>query len=372
MRQDFTLYKRGKIWYGQIPDEEKKEKRIRFSTGKTSKAEAIKYCQQRFEAYKGRRDTFEGMSATWWTDLCPYRRECLRNGKVIGDSYVKAARVTLRNYILPVFGKYRINEITVGMIEDWKFDLVESKGLSRKTANTYLSILSTMFDYWWRRGELQENPCKRVKRMRNDSKERGTLTPEEAYDLLTHPERWNNPTCYLANLLAACTGMRAGEIQALRAIDFTETKIIVRHNWLERSHTLKETKTGIVREIPIDPKLRLVLLTGKLPMDFIFSDGEYPISKSCLLRGLKWALKKSGVSFDEQKERGICFHSWRHYLNSRMRVAGIPDVITREITGHTTTEMTERYTHISAEDSIGLLSIQSSFMPQRPDNELFG
>ena len=371
MRQDFTLYKRGRVWYGQVPDERNPEKRIRFSTGKTNKAEAIRFCQERFESIKGRGGTFLVYSEKWFTKDCPYLRETLRNGGSIGQSYMDQARSTLENHILPAFGRYRITEITAGMIEDWKYGLVELKGLSKKSANTYLSVLRTMFDFWWRRGELKENPCDRVKWMKTDRGHRGMLTPEEAYNVLTHPEYWGNPIAYLANLLAACTGMRAGEIQALRAMDFTETKIIVSHSWLERYGTLKDTKTGIVREIPIDPKLRAVLLTGKSPGDFIFTMKDRPIYKSCMLQNLKRALNRMGLTYEEQDERGICFHSWRHYLNSRMRVQGIPDVITREITGHTTEEMTDRYTHITAEDSVGLLEIQSVFMPKSPTNAVF-
>jgi integrase len=210
--------------------------------------------------------------------------------------------------------------------------------------------------------------------MKVNSAPRGILTPEEAREVLMKPGLWNNPTAFLANLLAACTGMRAGEIQALRAMDFTETSIIVEHSWVERYQKLKCTKTGIVREIPIHPMLRGVLLSGKLPTDFIFTmEGrDRPIYRSCLLDNLRRALERSGISRQEQKERNICFHSWRHYLNTRMRVAGIPDVVTRQVTGHTTEEMTERYTHISADDAIGVLALQSALMPKRPADESDG
>ncbi|HAN42824.1 MAG TPA: hypothetical protein DCP98_05290 [Sphaerochaeta sp.] len=373
MRQEFTMYKRNGIYYGSVYDE-KTQKRQRFSTGCKNKTEAFNYCMAKVEEYKSRSSSFKVLSTKWWTPECPYLKETRRNGGDIGDSYIDTARRTLEIYMLPVFGRYRISDITPGMIEDWKYSLVEEHGLSNKSANTYLTVLRTMFDYWWRRGDIKENPCDKVIWMKVNSAPRGILSPEEAREVLMKPGLWNNPTAFLANLLAACTGMRAGEIQALRAMDFTETSIVVEHSWVERYQKLKCTKTGIVREIPIHPMLRGVLLSGKLPTDFIFTmEGrDRPIYRSCLLDNLRRALERAGISRQEQKERNICFHSWRHYLNTRMRVAGIPDVVTRQVTGHTTEEMTERYTHISADDAIGVLALQSALMPKRPADESDG
>ena len=50
---------------------------------------------------------------------------------------------------------------------------------------------------------------------------REILTPELAMALFREP--WRNETSKLANLLAMCTGLRAGEIQALRKKTLGET-----------------------------------------------------------------------------------------------------------------------------------------------------
>ncbi len=371
MRQDFTLYKRGKIWYGSVPAYDFSEKRIRFSTKCTTRVEAFRFCQEKIAAKTVKGMRFREAAATWWGPECPYTRESLRNGKELGRNYLDTARSVLDRYLMPAFGPYRVSEITVGMIEDWKFSLVEDRKLSRKSVNNYLTILSVMFDYWWRRGEIPENPCKKVRRMRKETNPRGVLTMEEAHKVLTLPALWDNPVAYLANVLAASTGMRVGEIQALRACDILPDKIVVRHSWVERYRILKATKTGIVREIPIDGRLRAALLSGKEGEDFIFTGlGDRPLYASCIRNNLRRALDRAGVSLEQQRERNICFHSWRHWLNSRLRAEGVPDVVTREITGHVTEEMTEHYTHITAEDSVGLLSIQARFMPRSPVEDL--
>ena len=69
-----------------------------------------------------------------------------------------------------------------------------------------------------------------------------------------------------------------------------------------------------------------------------------------MIDSLYRALERMGISKQERKERNICFHSWRHFFNTSMRAGNISDAKTQAITGHSTLEMTERYTHFTHED----------------------
>ena len=61
---------------------------------------------------------------------------------------------------------------------------------------------------------------------------------------------------------------------------------------------------------------------------------------------LQKMLLKIGLSKSEQESRKIDFHSWRHFSNSMLRGA-IPDSLLRQVIGHNSQEMTDRYSHLS-------------------------
>lgn len=321
--KEFTIYKRGNVYYGVFPDKRTGKKK-RVSTGCTSKAKAKEFCGRKAEELK----TLEGalqdarfskLAAGWWIPgLCPYIKESSRNGVELSPAYIRTSRALLERYILPEFGRMRISGITSGDIDEWKYGLHEKHGLGGKSVNNYLSVLRTMFDYWWRHGIIRENPCIRVRRMRSESAPRGILTTEEAALLFSRPEIWNNPAAYLANLLAACTGMRMGEIQALRYKDVSMDNVItVKHSWDEYSG-IKSTKTGVIRSIPVTLGLVSLLTSGCTdPEAFIFSldNPAKPVYRSCILDGLRDALERIGISRDEQRERNAGMSSscrrWR-------------------------------------------------------------
>lgn len=370
MAQQFYIYKRNKVFYASFKSVQCGE--IRISTRCKTKAEALLFCAKKMaeiQAMPGSDfgDTFERLSKNWWIDgRCPYQLESHRNGKELSKSYMRSGRRLLESRLLPAFGPRLIRSITPAMIDDWKYSLHEEEGLSGKSVNSYLTILRTMFDYWWRRGLVSENPCLKVKWMRRASQIRGILTDNEVRKLFNTKEAWSNPMAYLANILAACTGMRMGEVQGLRKEDILpDGTIIVQHSF-DESFGLKCTKTGIIRCIPVPLELHKALQNCAALTDgyiFIYDNGALPMRRSCILRNLRYALKRTGVSLEAQKERCICFHSWRHYLNSRLRVSGVPDVVVKAVTGHSTDQMMEHYTHISAQDAEEVATVADRVLP---------
>jgi integrase len=372
MRSPYTLYKREGIWYGSItvtmPDGQKNRKR--FSTSCSTKAEAVAFCLDLLRKGKIKQmkaETFGNLAAGWWNPAtCPYIKESRRNGKELSRSYIDSSRAALVNYLLPVFKDVALDEISTQMIEEWKYSLVEQHRLSNKSTNNYLSILHVMLDYWWRHGVIQSDPSVKVKPMsKRGGKTRGILTVEETHRLFTS-EVWDNHIGYLANLLAAVTGMRMGEIMALRVGDVrNDDSIVVAHSYDEYVG-LKSTKTGAVRVVPVPHRLALALMSLRTKTgEYLFSlkDPTKPVYRSCVIHSLRRALVNIGVSLEEQKRRNITFHSWRHFLNTRLRASGLPDSVTRQVTGHADAEMTELYSHFSASDLQGILVATNGILP---------
>ncbi len=314
----------------------------------------------------GSNPPFWSYARDWWIwDKCPYVKESLRNGRRLTRGYVGMCRTEMLKYIDPAFHDRPLKEITSGEIDEWKYALHERHGLSKKSANNYLTILRTMFDYWWRHGVIETNPCVKVKPMAAASRRRGILTVGEVRTLFSRPGLWRNPVAELANLTAAITGMRMGEIQALRHRDVRlDGLLVVEHSWSEE-YGLKETKTYRSREIPIPATFarRLYAQNGH-DDEFVFSIGDphKPLRRSCILDNLRSALERMGVPKAVQDSRGICFHSWRHYLNTRLRESGLPDAITQQITGHSTMEMTEHYSHITGHDLDKVLEVTGEIL----------
>jgi integrase len=112
-----------------------------------------------------------------------------------------------------------------------------------------------------------------------------------------------------------------GEIRALRVRDIREDRICVEHGW-SRKEGIKSTKNREKREIPILPVLYEELqaymkgLEGHFHLDsFLFpgTNPEKPYDNRQIGREFSYMLAKIGIDDDTRRERGIVFHSWRHY-----------------------------------------------------------
>jgi integrase len=68
--------------------------------------------------------------------------------------------------------------------------------------------------------------------------------------------------------------------------------------------------------------------------------------------GLKSASKKAGIPWGRNVKGGWIFHDLRHTFITDMRRAGVPRTVTKSITGHAITDMSERYDVVSDEDKL--------------------
>jgi integrase len=171
---------------------------------------------------------------------------------------------------------------------------------------------------------------------------------------------WGSYLFYLLNKLAACTGMRLGEIIGLRGERVFDGYIKVCGQFGRYGFT--DTKTHKERNIPIPALIRfelqkLIELNGR---GYLFSEngGERPIERRRVLRALYAAFERIGISDDERRRRGITFHSWRHFFNTTLRMANISDSKVQSVTGHSTQAMTEWYTHFNTAELSEVRQVQ--------------
>ncbi|MGD0728322.1 MAG: tyrosine-type recombinase/integrase [Spirochaetia bacterium] len=65
-----------------------------------------------------------------------------------------------------------------------------------------------------------------------------------------------------------------------------------------------------------------------------------------------------GITAEEREERRITFHSHRHFLDTLLRTARVPDPLVQRVTGHRTQEMTKHYSHFALEDFGEVVKVQ--------------
>ena len=189
-----------------------------------------------------------------------------------------------------------------------------------------------------------------------------TKQEDQALFLLT----WFDDRVKVGNMLAAATGLRAGEILGLRMQDIGIDRLFIRHSFSTHDG-LKTTKTGEVRALPLPRIIRKELLQlvsrnphGTGPGMYVFwsiSLPDKPMSINHLRDGLKRALLELKPEKDSAywKNRNIVFHSWRHYFSSRL-VDKIDKRTAMLATGHSTGAVFDAYANHKTEEQFKRLA----------------
>lgn len=382
-KEPFTLYPRrtlsGEIvWYYRTYDESGVRTAGR-STGETSKTQARNYCQKLIRDGK-LIPAKEILFGAWadgfflW-DTCAWVRarlaESVEGHPAIQRVYVDDCRQRLTNYIIPFFRNARLTSITSAMIKKFRVWLkevtTEKSSLAPKTINAVTGVLRVMLKWAIEEGRITRNPFEAIRALPVVDKQYDLITIEELRTLFaedTIATVWDGKLpYYAANLTAAATGLRQGEIRAIRDEDFRGDHLIIRHSF--GKYGLNETtKTKIVRQpVPI-PEIVRKYLTQLAGRGFVFSfgDGRRPISGNRLTDALYGALCAIGIEKDERERRNITFHSWRHFFNTYCRGRNIPDSKIQAVTGHVTAKMTDHYTHYNPEQYREIAEAQSALL----------
>ena len=316
--------------------------------------------------------TFEEWAAPWWYfATCPYIREKLANGYNISKAYAEVRRSYLDRHLVPEFGKLPLSQLAPSMFRDYKMRLFNEGKLSPATINRILGTARVMFNYAVSMGELETNPVAPVKELKETPKQRGILTLVELAALF-NPESlekiWHGELRHFAlNLLAASTGMRLGECQALHVEDIKEGGYIdVAHSWDDR-HGLSAPKWGSRRFVPVPKRtaaaieslLALNRWGEPLPSDVVFwgLNRNTPITKTAILKQFKAALTRIEITEEERARRVLLFHSYRHGFNTMVR-GKVPDEQLRRVTGHKTLAMSDNYDHAGPEHLLDVRKVQ--------------
>ena len=278
----------------------------------------------------------------------------LARGEVRESTYVKYSTI-LEKHIKPKLGKYYPLALSTKIVEDFKWELLGAEGLSPKTVKDIMMVLCSVTKYTARLFPGQF-PLLEFHYPKIDRKEMRVLNVEEqrrltAYLLADLDE------CRFGILLAMLTGIRLGELCALRweniSIEEQIIKISATIQRLKNMDPNAETKTRLwvgnpksdtsYRIIPIPESM--VGLCGKMtrysPETYVLTGTLEPMEPRAMQYRLKKYAKECGIE-------GIHFHTLRHSFATRCVEAGFEVKSLSEILGHANTSITlDRYVHSS-------------------------
>jgi integrase len=183
-------------------------------------------------------------------------------------------------------------------------------------------------------GYIEANPCRRVKLYKLDNARDRVLTPAEEERLLSHLTGKSSHLREIA-LLALYAGMRRGEVLNLEWHEVGFDRDLI-HIPAEKS------KNGKKRDLPMNQMVRAALWelrqsASEKASGRVFSEAYCTCNVSAY-----FSTFCKGIGLDD-----VTLHTLRHTFATRLNDAGVDPFTIRDLLGHKTIKMTDRYTHVS-------------------------
>ncbi len=370
VKRPFLLNKRGEVWYYKLAGE------ITYhSTGQTGKARAQEYCLWKISEKQKR----IGSSAIlrvyiapfYIWESCPHVRRLQEDGRRITRRHVHGMRRLIEGKILKdAIADRPIREIRRADVLDFRSRLLAA-GTGARTVNRTIAVLKVVFREGIFREELERDPTQGVGQVNYTREVPGTFSRAEIAALFpeTPPGPWKDRLDYTCFLLAATTGMRRGEIFALRwmDVDLADAKIRVRMAW-KGGDEYGPTKSGKPREVPMPEQTVRALAELReegirtAPEDRIIceDDGTLP-------RGTWWKKHFAAAMMNAHIDvaaRGLRPHSFRHTVNTMLLDSGMDPAKVRAMLGWSNLKVQDGYTHWEAEHLRQAASVIDELFPK--------
>jgi integrase len=259
---------RGPQWYAKyrLPDGRQVQRRIGPAWTERGRPPAGWFTKRTAEAWlrellgEARRGTLPGQVRTGVT-FAEAADEWLRyieHDRERKPSTVAGYRALVRSQLLPTFGDLPLESITTPMIEGW----LSGVDRASSTRSKALVLLHGIFQRERKLHGLPVNPAADVEKP--SSRRSGDIevfSPEEVRALVRAASSEQDAAIYLT---AAFTGLRRGELLALRwrDVDFAGQVVRVRASFSEG--VLTTPKSGKVRSVPIAPEVQSIADSSRL------------------------------------------------------------------------------------------------------------
>ena len=254
--------------------------------------------------------------------------------------YEEAKRLV--NHIL---GKLRIDEIRQDIWQDTFSAIQSHRHLSHNYLKANVGRYRSMYDWYIKKGQLQENPIRNIELTKTPQERRKIFTVSEKNSFLREARLYDYQFFFMFNLLFE-SGMRRGELLALqwKDIEFGEKRLHVNKSIGkgivngEYQEFCGKTKTAAsVRSIPLSDRTSFMLRimyekTSPKQDDFVFtlknSWSKYPwVSLSRIDYVFALIRDKAGL------DKGLSIHAIRHYVVSKLMMANVDIKTVQELGG---------------------------------------
>lgn len=263
------------------------------------------------------------------------------------NAHARKAVTTIRcecaNYekwIAPLIGEQPLTAIRSTHVEALSLNATKN-GKSAQTVRHIIALVSQIWNMAHAHDVVTgENPCRRVKKPRQDSRRMRFLTTKEATTLLQALKERSTDT-YETAVISLFAGLRAGEIHSLTWADV---------NFDAGTLYIRDPKNKHSRHAFITPEIVEVLKgreRGDSKSSLIFPSTvgtcRQAVSDS-FERTVKALGLNDGITDARQK---VVFHTLRHTFASWLVQRGTPLYTVAELMGHSSLEMTKRYAHLA-------------------------
>jgi integrase len=222
-------------------------------------------------------------------------------------------RVDAFKFVIDRFGDKYLDKVSPAEVE--LAILERTANIKPGTYNLWIAIIKRIFNYAVELGILGVSPVK-LKKKRVEGRIR-FLTHEEADRLLEACKKHKH--WYETVYIALYTGLRKREIRTLRSEDVRDGMLYVR---------AEVSKSKKVRRIPLTKELTAFFETAGFNYDFVFD------------RAFRRIVRSLGI-------KDFHFHDLRHTFASWLVQKGVDLYIVKELLGHSSIVMTQRYAHLT-------------------------
>lgn len=280
----------------------------------------------------------------------------------IRPATARAYLVSWRKRVQPWFGHRKLEGITAGDVEE----AIAGWSGAASTRIDALSVLSRLLDGAVRAGIISGNSSRLARRPRQESgrslRSRALTAAEVEIMLATVPD--GPYRRYLAGLVY--TGMRAGEASALRVedVDLAVGVIHVQRSFSpgKSGELIEQTpKSHKTRTVPLPSALLPYLseaLKGKRRGELVFTGPRGGrLSVSNVRRSARWDEVRRVLERPDLR-----IHDLRHTLATLLFDAGASANDVQAILGHSTMQMTERYSRARSDAAVRAATVLDRLM----------
>lgn len=254
-------------------------------------------------------------------------------------------------------GYWPLASITYARLQDYGRELAE-RGEKPATRNRKMSAIHTALKDAHLRGELEVVPP--FPHYTEDNIRERYLTLDEertlAASMDAHAPPGDDMAQYMRRMvpLLLDTGLRAGEVVVEASQDLGDTL------WLP--HGTTKNRKG--RSVPLTPRARAAL-------DYILASPAHAAMLRFKAEDKNKPSRIMGTRFRLACERAeiadVTLHTLRHTCASRMVQAGVSLYVVKEILGHSSITITERYAHLAPKNlHAAALALASIGAPDAP------